>query len=72
MCAHTARAAAETCCEQIYIYYPRSAGGGIKKLFRKTGDKSSEYCKNEWAIRRDGSFIYEDFLPTEGHLLAVL
>lgn len=50
----------------IYIYYPRSAGGGIKKLFRKTGDKSSEYCKNEWAIRRDGSFIYEDFLPTEG------
>eukprot|EP00658_Telonema_sp_P-2_P052679 TRINITY_DN4091_c0_g2_i1.p1 TRINITY_DN4091_c0_g2~~TRINITY_DN4091_c0_g2_i1.p1 ORF type:complete len:837 (-),score=221.40 TRINITY_DN4091_c0_g2_i1:55-2565(-) len=50
----------------IYIYYPKSAGGGVKKLFRKTGDKSSEYCEQEWQVRREGSYIYEDFLPTEG------
>ena len=27
----------------IWIYYPKSAGGGIKKLFRKTGDQSSNF-----------------------------
>ena len=50
----------------IWIYYPLSVGGGCKKLIRKTDDKSSEfdpYCNK---IRRNGQYLYEPFLPTQG------
>jgi len=50
----------------IWIYYPRSIGGGAKKLFRKVKDKSSEFDANQNQIRRDGVYIYEPFLPTQG------
>ncbi|CCI50266.1 unnamed protein product [Albugo candida] len=50
----------------IHIYYPTSAGGGSKKLFRKIGDRSSEFYPNENHIRRDGSYIYEEFVNTQG------
>jgi len=50
----------------IWIYYPRSAGGGIKKLFRKVGDKSSLYEQNAGKVRRDGKYMYEPFLSTQG------
>lgn len=43
--------------------YPQ--GGGVKRLFRKVDDKSSHYdSKHSGAVRRDGSYIYEEFLPT--------
>ncbi|XP_074605166.1 inositol hexakisphosphate and diphosphoinositol-pentakisphosphate kinase isoform X2 [Brevipalpus obovatus] len=49
----------------IYIYYPTSAGGGSQRLFRKIGNRSSVYSP-ESSIRRTGSYIYEEFMPTDG------
>ena len=49
----------------IYVYYPTSAGGGSQRLFRKVGSKSSIYS-NESSVRPTGSYIYEDFMPTDG------
>ncbi|KAF0689637.1 Aste57867_18936 [Aphanomyces stellatus] len=50
----------------IYIYYPSSAGGGSKRLFRKVGDRSSEFYPDVNQVRREGSYIYEEFLNTQG------
>lgn len=50
----------------IYIYYPMSHGGGHKRLFRKTLDLCSLYYQNQNHIRRDKSYIYEEFLQTDG------
>ncbi|XP_076801745.1 inositol hexakisphosphate and diphosphoinositol-pentakisphosphate kinase 2-like isoform X2 [Clavelina lepadiformis] len=49
----------------IHIYYPSSAGGGCQKLFRKIGNRSSQYSTQS-CVRRSGSYIYEDFMPTDG------
>uniref|UniRef100_H2Z6C4 Inositol hexakisphosphate and diphosphoinositol-pentakisphosphate kinase n=1 Tax=Ciona savignyi TaxID=51511 RepID=H2Z6C4_CIOSA len=49
----------------INIYYPSSAGGGCQKLFRKIGNRSSQYSTQS-CVRRTGSYIYEDFMPTDG------
>jgi hypothetical protein len=50
----------------ICIYYPTSAGGGCKKLFRKIGNRSSEFYPDINEVRRDGSYIYEEFVETQG------
>lgn len=50
----------------IAIYYPTSAGGGCKKLFRKIGNRSSEFYPDIHEVRRDGSYIYEEFVETQG------
>ena len=49
----------------IFIYYPTSAGGGSQRLFRKIGSRSSVYSP-ESRVRKTGSFIYEEFMPTDG------
>lgn len=49
----------------IYIYYPSSAGGGSQRLFRKIGSRSSVYS-SESRVRKAGSYIYEEFMPTDG------
>ncbi|CAF3721714.1 unnamed protein product [Adineta steineri] len=49
----------------VYIYFPLSAGGGSQRLFRKIGSRSSVYT-SENNIRKDGSYIYEEFMPTDG------
>merc|ERR1712124_222405 len=50
----------------IWIYYASSAGGGANKLFRKEKDKSSTFDSEQQSIRRDGVYVYEPFLPTQG------
>ena len=51
----------------IYIYYPDDMGGGVKSLFRKKGDRSSEYLPDHRGnVRRGGSFMYERFMQTGG------
>jgi inositol hexakisphosphate/diphosphoinositol-pentakisphosphate kinase len=56
----------------IAIYYPSSAGGGCKKLFRKIGNRSSEFYADVNEVRRDGSYIYEQFVETQGTSIAIV
>uniref|UniRef100_A0AAZ3SE10 Inositol hexakisphosphate and diphosphoinositol-pentakisphosphate kinase n=1 Tax=Oncorhynchus tshawytscha TaxID=74940 RepID=A0AAZ3SE10_ONCTS len=49
----------------VYVYYPTSAGGGSQRLFRKIGSRSSVYSP-ESCVRKTGSYIYEEFMPTDG------
>ena len=50
----------------VYIYYPPNHGGGSKRLFRKTKDECSLFFSKINDIRRDQSYIYEEFLQTDG------
>ena len=54
----------------IRIYFPRSHnGGGARKLFRKIGNKSSEWDSNlitpRAVFEKDSSYIYEKFLHVD-------
>ena len=49
----------------VYIYFPSGAGGGSQRLFRKVGNRSSVYSA-ESSVRKKGSYIYEDFVVTDG------
>jgi hypothetical protein len=50
----------------IIIALHQAAGGGCKKLFRKIGNRSSEFYPDLNEVRRDASYIYEEFVETQG------
>ena len=56
----------------ICIYYGHMGmGGGMKQLFRKVGNSASQYVEPAEGelyvhVRRDGSYMYEDFMSTGG------
>ncbi len=49
----------------IFVYYPKKNGGGGRRLFRKIGNKSSEFDPTLNMIRTSGSYIYEKFIDTD-------
>ena len=55
---------------EIMIHYSNDSpcGSGYSVLFRKTASTCSQFfpSQHESTIRKDGSYIYEEFLPTDG------
>ena len=49
----------------LIIYFNSNQGGGARKLFRKIGNKSSEYIPDLFKIRTDRAYIYEEFLTID-------
>ena len=53
----------------ICIYYPKNQGGGARKLFRKIGNKSSEWVDGmifpRAILEPDSSYIYEKFMEVD-------
>ena len=56
---------------EVRIYYSslNPCGSGFNVLFRKTNNYSGQFIptqSDQSVVRKDGSFIYEEFLPTDG------
>lgn len=53
----------------ICIYYPKSQGGGARKLFRKIGNKSSEWIDDmvtpRAILEAGSSYVYEKFMKVD-------
>jgi inositol hexakisphosphate/diphosphoinositol-pentakisphosphate kinase len=50
----------------IFIYFSQADGGGAQHLFRKKEDCTSIFLPQQNTLRTSGSYIYEQFIPTDG------
>lgn len=49
----------------IHVYYAKGKGGGGRRLFRKVGNKASEFDPELNEPRDDGSYLYEQFMDVD-------
>lgn len=49
----------------IHVYYAKGKGGGGRRLFRKVGNKASEFDPELREPRDDGSYLYEKFMDVD-------
>jgi inositol-hexakisphosphate/diphosphoinositol-pentakisphosphate 1-kinase len=51
----------------VFVYYAKSQGGGVRRLFRKVHNKSSDFIPDDIDIRCDGatSYVYEEFMDVD-------
>ncbi|CAJ1341647.1 unnamed protein product [Effrenium voratum] len=58
----------------IYVYYPRASGGGRALLSTRESGDVEYVCRFEpqGRIRKEGSFIYQEYLQSEGFVIQVI
>lgn len=58
----------------IYVYYPRSSGGGRALLSTRESGDVEYVCRFDPSgrVRREGSFIYQEYLQSEGFVIQVV
>jgi inositol-hexakisphosphate/diphosphoinositol-pentakisphosphate 1-kinase len=52
----------------VRVLHPSTDRGGATRLFRKVENCASKHDADDTALRTDGPYLYEEFLPTEGSL----